>query len=254
MKIIKYEKKKNNQYKIYLDDDYITIYDDVILNNNLLLKKSITPKELEKIIEENSFYDAYFKSLKYINRKLRSKKEIIKYLSKDYDKEIVDKTINRLIKEKYINDEIYTTSYIHDAINLTNKGYYKIQRELLEQGIDENIINNMLNEISNDIWYDKLNNIIDKKIKINKTNSINKLKIKLNYDLFNLGYSKEMINECLTNIECYNEDEILKKAFDKLYIKLSKKYQDKELELQIINKLLNQGFNYDDIKKHLANN
>ena len=43
MKIIKYEKKKNGKYKILLEDNNtIDTYEDVILNNNLLLKKDIT--------------------------------------------------------------------------------------------------------------------------------------------------------------------------------------------------------------------
>ena len=40
MKIIKYEKIKNNQYKLYLDDSTtINIYDEIILSNNLLIIK-----------------------------------------------------------------------------------------------------------------------------------------------------------------------------------------------------------------------
>ena len=251
MKILKYEKKRNGQYKVYLEDEFITVYDDVILNNELLLKKSITPKELEKIIKENSYYDAYFKSLKYITKKLRSKKEIRKYLEKDFDNDIVNKTIERLTSEKYINDSMYTVSYVHDAVNLTNKGYYKIQRELIDLGINESVINDNLNAITDDVWYEKLNNIVNKKIKVNK-DSINKFKNKLSYELFNLGHDKEMINEVLDNVKNINEDDILEKNYNKLYKKLCNKYQDKDLDLQITNKLLNQGFNYDNIKKYLA--
>ena len=37
MKIIKYQKLKTNKYKLYLDNnEEITLYDEVIINNNLL--------------------------------------------------------------------------------------------------------------------------------------------------------------------------------------------------------------------------
>jgi hypothetical protein len=42
MKIIKYEKKGNDQYKIYLENNQtINLYEDVILKHNLLYKKEI---------------------------------------------------------------------------------------------------------------------------------------------------------------------------------------------------------------------
>ena len=54
MKILKYEKKRDNRYIIYLDNNTnITLYDDVILSNNLLLTKSITYSEFTKIISDN---------------------------------------------------------------------------------------------------------------------------------------------------------------------------------------------------------
>ena len=253
MKILKYEKKKSNIYKVYLENDYVSLYDDVILKYNLLLKKSITPKELEQIVSDNNYYEAYYKSLKYINKKLRSKKEIIKYLKKDYEDKVVNYTLDRLENEKYLNEEIYANSYIHDAVFLTNKGYYKIQKELIELGIDENIITNKLDEIDDDTWSNKIDIIINKKIKTNK-DSFNKFKNKLNHELYNLGYSSDMINSKLENIKIDDEDDILCKTYNKIYNKLSKKYTDKELELQIFNKLLKLGFNYDDIKKYLTNN
>ena len=40
MKILKYEKKANNQYKIYLENnETINVYEDVILKHKLLYKK-----------------------------------------------------------------------------------------------------------------------------------------------------------------------------------------------------------------------
>ena len=42
MKIIKYKKEKSGKYKIYLEDGTtIDTYEDVIINNNLLVKKEI---------------------------------------------------------------------------------------------------------------------------------------------------------------------------------------------------------------------
>ena len=57
MKIIKYTKLKNSQYKIILENGTeVKLYDDVILKENLLLTKEITNKQLDKIIILNDYY------------------------------------------------------------------------------------------------------------------------------------------------------------------------------------------------------
>ncbi len=49
MKILKYKKIKN-KYKVYFDNDSsIDLYENTILNNNLLLKKDISESDLDKI-------------------------------------------------------------------------------------------------------------------------------------------------------------------------------------------------------------
>ena len=53
MKIIKYEKKGNNKYKIHLENnESINVYEDVIIKNNLLYKKELDRKLLEKIDDD----------------------------------------------------------------------------------------------------------------------------------------------------------------------------------------------------------
>ena len=43
MKILKFKKVSKNKYKIFLDNDSnITLYEDVIINNNLLIKKEVS--------------------------------------------------------------------------------------------------------------------------------------------------------------------------------------------------------------------
>lgn len=248
MKIIKYKKLKSNKYKIYLDnDEEIVLYDEVILNNNLLLTKEIT--NLNKLLKENEEYDAYFLSLKYINKKLRSKKELYKYLDKKFDINIIEDTIKKIEKEGYLNDDIYIKSYIHDQVELTSNGYFKILRDLKNNGLDEEIIKKYLDEINNDVWTKKANKLINKMIKTNTKYSTKHLKEKILYDLNNKGYDNSLILDLVNNIDIEDERTILEKNYKILYNKLSKKYSGKELELQLLTKLMSKGFNYNEVKK-----
>lgn len=82
MKIQKYIKDKQNKYKVVIDDEDYILYDDVIIKYNLLLTSEISESEFKEIISYNDELKSYYDSIKYINRRLRSEKEMRDYLEK----------------------------------------------------------------------------------------------------------------------------------------------------------------------------
>lgn len=82
MKILKYKKGKRNEYKIITDKGEYTIFDDVIIKYELLLKKELKEQEWNKILKENQLLQAYYEGLKAINTRLRTTKEIRNILKK----------------------------------------------------------------------------------------------------------------------------------------------------------------------------
>ena len=184
MKILKYTKLKSNQYKLLLDNDLeIKLYDDVIVKYDLIRNKELDDKKLEEITNYNNELEAYYKAIKFITTRLRTEKEIYKKLSNDYDNKIINKTIKKLKEEKYLNNDIYLKCYVDDQVLLNNIGPNKIKDNLLKLGLYEEDINNYLEGISREVWIEKLEKIINKKIKSNHSYSTNKLKEKLLYDL-----------------------------------------------------------------------
>ena len=142
MNILKYKKLTNGKYKVILENNVeLTLYEDIILKYGLLIKKDISDQMLPKIREDNSYYEAYYNTLKSLNSKYKSVSETKKYLyNKEYDKDIIDKVIDNLINQGYLNDNNYCISYINNQIITTNWGPYKIKNELIKKGIDESII------------------------------------------------------------------------------------------------------------------
>ena len=245
MKIEKIIKTTGNKYLIELDNkDKIKTYDEVILKYGLLYHKEIDSDTLNKIILENNYYDVYNKVLKYINTRMRSEYEIREYLKKQEYKSI-DSLINDLKNKKLINDNLFLKAYISDKILLTLDGPDKIKNTLLNHNIDESLINKELNIFNTELINERLKKIIDKKIKLNKKPLyIFKQKI-LSY-LINMGYSKDDILSILDNYKV-DEEELIKKDYELLKKKLSKKYEDSKLEYQIKNKLYQKGYSLDSI-------
>lgn len=252
MEIVKFKKLKDNRYLLTFDDEsMIQLYDDVIIYFNLLVNKKFDSKKLSEIMKYNDELESYYKAIKYINKKLRSRLEIIKYLEKDYNKKIISKTIAKLENDGYVNDLSFTSAYINSELNLTLNGPFKIKNELIKLGIEECFIEEELNKIEEITWLERIDKIINKKVKANHNNSLKKLQDKISYDLGNMGYSKELVNSVFLEKEIKVDANLIFKEGNKLFNKLSRKYYGKDLKYQLKNKLYLKGFTSEEISNYL---
>ena len=221
MKILKFKKQSKDKYKLYLDNNSdITLYEDVIIKNNLLIAKEISDELLEALKKQNNDMYAYTLALGYISVKMRSIKEINDYL--------IQKAFH----------------------NLTNKGPQKIKMELIKYGVNRDIIESEIALIDQKKVEEKLNKLIDKELKIKK-GSQNAIKIKLINHFVNLGYSKDLVTSILTGKEISSDKSKLKKDYTKLYNKYKVKYSEQELLYFISQKLYSKGYTASDIKEVL---
>ena len=244
MKILKYDKKKNGMYQVFFDNDYdVDLHEEIILKYGLLIKKEASQKEIDKMLDENKKYLAYNMSIKYLTSKMRSIKEMKEYLSKNnFDKDTIDSVIDILIKEKYLDDNSYSKAFINDKILLTNDGPNKIKNKLIELGVSKEIIDNNIEVFTDSTQMEKIKKIADKQIAINKNKSVFILKNKITDYLYNLGYDKSLILDYINKVSIKDDKDLMKKEYDKIYKKLSKKYSGTELEYKVKQKMYSLGF------------
>lgn len=195
MEIVKYELTKKNIYNVYLSNGEVLELDEsVITNNELLLKKRIDNDLYDKLKRDNKICILVNASIKYINVRLRSIKEIKDYLlKKEDDTDLIDEVISRLIKMGYLDDRRFTEAYIKDKLNFTSWGDYKIINELNKLGISSLYIEDNIDLLNDDILNERMRKIIDKDIRTNKKYSGLKLKNKIYNHLLTSGYSKEKV-------------------------------------------------------------
>lgn len=250
MKIEKIKKEKNGKYKIFMDNgEVFQTFDDVILKHQLLFQKEISTELLKELDKDTSYYSIYNKVLKFIQKRIRSKKEIVEYLHKNEIDEIDSKKIlEDLSKNGWINDEKFCEAYVSDKIYLSSSGPAKIYKELMNHQIDEKMIHKYLDKIEDDVIYNRLYKMMDKKIKQNHKYSRSLLKQKILSYYLEEGYSKEMILSIFD--ELYKENSsIIEKEAEKIRKKLSLKYEGEELEYKLISKLYQKGFLKEEIDK-----
>lgn len=242
MKIEKYKYIGLGKYKVLISGKEYIIYEDVIIKYNILSKNYIEEQDLKLFLKDNSYYEAYYLALKQINTKMRTPKEIIKILEKkEYKQEIIKSVVKKLQEEGYLNDKSYTKAYIYDQINLKNKGPIKIKKELLQEGIDENLIDTELEIFTKSLQEDKIKKYIKTQINLNTNKSANMLKNKILMSLIEKGYYKTDIENCLEAFK-FDDSKIYQKEYKKAYDKMSKKYTGTILEYKIKNYMYQKGF------------
>lgn len=252
MKINKIQKLKNNKYKISIDGENIITYDNVILENNLLYKNIIDDNLYNIIINSTEYYDIYNKVVKYILKKRRSEKEIRQYLLKfNLTDNEAEKIIIKLKNNNLINDIEYCRAFINDNIYLSKNGINKIKKDLISQGISNNIIDSELDNIDKELISNKLKKQVIKKINLNKKYSNSYLRQKILNELLNLGYEKDDILIEIDNNLNNNDFNILRVEFEKNYLKLLKKYKGYDLMQKLRINLLNKGFDINQIEQLL---
>lgn len=243
MKIEKFKKLKSGMYELQLENyDKLFTYEEVILKYELLLKKEITESLMNKILNDNKYYDCYYKVLNIIKRSSKTRYELYLKLKEEFDSDILNKVLDSLEKQNYINDRLYASSYLNLEINTTYHGPYRIRRDMENKGIDDNIIDEVMSYYTDEIQKGKLKKIITKKINSNhnKSNSflIRKLKNELKMD----GFNSNIIDTILSNIKIEDDSLIREKEYQKLKKKLEKKYSGSELEYKIKEKMIQKGF------------
>ena len=251
MNINKIVKMKNNRYKITIDGESIITYDNVILENDLLYKKSIDNNLYEKILVDTSYYDIYNKTVNHILKRRRSEKEVRKYLCKfNISNNDMERIINKLKDVSLINDREYCKAYINDKLYLSKEGINKIKEDLIVEDISIEIIEEELSSADKELFNEKLEKLIIKKINSNKRYSNCYLKQKITSEMISLGYNKDIILDILEN-NLISDDNILENEFNKVYDKLKNKYSRYELENKVKQKLIQKGFGVGDINRLL---
>ena len=248
MKVIKYKKLANSRYKVYLEDNHeLLLYEDVILKYNLLIRKDIDEKLIIEMDKYNQECDVYYVALKSINNRFKSVYELKNtLLNKEYPIELVDLTIEKLIRQGYLNDRSYCKSFINNQMITTNNGPFKIIRELNEKKVDSEIIDEEILVFSEEEQSIRIRKLIDKGIRSNHNKGGVVLKQKIYNDLKNLGYDVSLINSIISEYEFSNNTDIAKKEYEKLYRKYSRKYTGDELKYKIREKMFLKGLSYEE--------
>lgn len=203
---INYSKSKE-----VFEEVFEVVFEDetkLLLNYNIFEKYKVSVDmdfSEDEILEMKYFSDierAKSRAINYISGKLKTKYEVrLKLKENGFAEDVIDKVLDILEKEEYLNDKVYCEIFIEDKKKLNGYGKNKIKSLLIQKGISKNIFEDFLNEFEYDEEFDNALKMGIKKLELlsNEEDNFKKKQKIINYLTYR-GFGFDVINDVLKEI------------------------------------------------------
>lgn len=187
--------KNTARANVYIDGSFVCGMEvSTIVKNGLKVGSEITKEKLEKMQAESETEKATEKALSLLERQKYTKKQIrTKLLQKGYLPATIDEVIKKLEEYGYISDTDFAESFLRSA---TTKSIKEIKYSLLQKGVSEQVINQVLEESGVDET-EKIANLAQKFMRYKEDTPENKKKL-VAY-LYRKGFGFDKINKVIKN-------------------------------------------------------
>lgn len=115
----------------------------------------------------------------------------------ELDETVQNRIIDRLIKERYVDDERYARAFVKDKIRYNKWGRRKVQQGLWQKRIDADIQQRVLDEIDEKEYLDILRPLLKQKRKNIRAASDYELNQILARFALSRGFTFDLIRQCL---------------------------------------------------------
>ncbi len=230
-------------------------HDAYVMEGPLFVGKTLSDKDIKRLSEFTKVTKLYNYALSLLKKGHYSEWKIREKLyAKEASKSDVDTIVKSLKNVDLINDDMLIEDHLdYSADRCIGKN--KIIKELIDKGIFEERVAKIKFP-----YKEEKRKALAQLPKLEKKYSKYSYALKKTHifaALSNLGFEGEVINDVINNVAPKVEkDEMnkLKDDYKKTYIRLSKKYENKELNEKIIASLSLKGYRYSDIRKVMEAN
>ncbi len=203
MKITALTKKGNNVLVCFEDGEFVTIDYRTVLDHGLRKLDNIDEDKKAQLVSESEFVKAKDSAFRFLSKRQHSGYELrTKLLKKGFTKDTVEKTLQNLRNNCYLNDEQFTKAFVEERLK-KKIGVNKLKAELFKRGIDRNIIEKNLSGIDPEISYDNALSLAQRKSELLLKKGIEPARIKQKIFSFlsSRGYDSETIMNIMHRLD-----------------------------------------------------
>lgn len=113
------------------------------------------------------------------------------------DDEAQARVMQRLVKERYVDDERYARAFVKDKVRYNKWGRRKVEQALWQKHIAEDIRQQVLDEVGDDEYTSVLRPLLEQKRRSTRANSDYEMNQKLTRFALGRGFTFDVIRQCL---------------------------------------------------------
>lgn len=115
----------------------------------------------------------------------------------ELDDEAQARVMQRLVSERYVDDERYARAFVKDKVRYNKWGRRKVEQALWQKHIDEDIRQQVLDEVDDDEYLSVLKPLLQQKRHSTKAANDYELNQKLVRFAVSRGFTYDIIRQCL---------------------------------------------------------
>lgn len=206
---IEQQKKNEDRVNIYVNDEFFTaIFKELVFTFNLKKGDEIDEKYLKSILSDEMYLKAKNKALNILSKADQAEKKIREKLSTDFEEDTINRVIEFLKKNNFINDNLLAQKIVNTNLNLNKCGKNRIKQNLYNKGLDESAINEAMSDIDSDAEFDNVMYLAKKRYERVKNEDKRKVYQKLSQHLAYKGFNYDIIKRVLNKLLNYDEYDI----------------------------------------------
>ncbi len=255
------QKKNPHRYNVFIEKNgkesyLLSVDEDVLIKHHIRKGLSLNEESIERFKRDDAVQYGYIRAIQYLSYRTRSIQEVELHLQKvEVDPLYIPEIIDRLQKEKYVDDRVFADMFVRHRIQTSTKGPQMVFQELMNKGVATSIAEDVTKAYTFDIQEERAKKVAEKRMKRKGKDSFEKMRQQTEAALYRNGFSSDVIQHVMSAFEGdLNKDaewESIQHQGEKLYRRHSQKWEGFERDQKIKEGLYRQGFSFDLITKFI---
>ena len=128
---IEAQKKNTDRVNIYINDEFfMSVFTELVYTFNLKKGMEINKENLKTLLDDDMYIKAKNKALNILSKADQSEKKIKEKLSSEFEEHTIEKVLDFLRNNKFIDDKLLAQKIVNTNINLNKCGKNKIKQNI----------------------------------------------------------------------------------------------------------------------------
>lgn len=197
------------RFNIFLDGEFTFGADeDLVVEYRLVPGKVLDTQDMEKMLFEAEVGKLMERMYRLWNVRPRSEKEVREYLrnlsfrrkvkgSDEISDRAIDLLVSKLKQKRLLSDEEFAKAWVEGRRRSKKKGKVALKQELFQKGIDKEIIEGVLDQITDETEQELAKQALEKKMKSWKNLEHQEFKKKAFEFLMRKGFEYDVVKEVI---------------------------------------------------------